>query len=330
MQCRRWWIAASVLMMVAMGAGGVRTALADAAKLARDLDAAHGKDAVDIKDGIVAGAKGLDPPAKNKYAESFCKAFDDAHLLDSKNVEAQLNAIITIVELDALNTDSFLKPALKNSNPSVRYWAAKGLGQIMDRLLRAGAAGPTSKALQAQLGVETSGIVKLQIVQAILAASDPSRGGDIKNAIEALATLKDAMQTSAPDAAAIKAATVATKALNDFLPLLPAPLAKADQTRLLTAAAHAASFAAQQDVSLNDKKTLPDGNQSAAVELAQSAVTLVNTIGKLRLAPAIRPGDGPDELLLAVNSITGSASMGNGELQKTLPDVPVPPAIAPK
>jgi hypothetical protein len=327
MQCRRWWIAASVLMMVAMGAGGARTAQADPAKLARDLEAAHGKDAVDIKDGIVAPAKTMSPPDKNKYAESMCKAFDDAHLLDSKNVEAQLNAIMTIVELDALDTDSFLKPALKNANPSVRYWAAKGLGQIMDRLVRAGASGPVIKALQDRLKVETSGVVKQQIVSAIAASND------FKEVLAALKLLAADLQKNAPDASTIKAAWVAVDALKKIYDAPPpaAPIAKADATEAVASAAAATSFAAQQNFALNDKKLLPSGNQDAARQLAESAVTLFNTVGKLRLSlPPVKPTDGPEELLLEVNSITGSPSIPTGELQKTMPEVTAPPAITPK
>ena len=326
MQCRRWWIAASVMAMVLIGGGMAQAARgADIEQLVRELGAAHGKDAVDKKDEIIAGAKGLDPTAQNAYAVAVCQAIENQKLLESKNADTQAIAVITVVELNALNTDGFLIRALTNANPAVRYWAAKGLGQIMDRLRRAAASGAAVKALQGQLKVETSGIVKAQILNAI------ALSGDFKEVLAAAKRLEADMKAKAPDAGTIDAARTAVDALDFFIEDADSkgtPLPKADCLDAATVTTHLASYAAQGNHNLNDKKVLPPGNQDAARYLAESGVKLLNAVGKTKISlPAAKSTDGPDELLLEVNSVMGSKSIGDGEIQKTLPEVTIPETI---
>ena len=333
MQFRRSCIAASVLFSLLAGFIALRPALAAPPVEITPADAADGflklkgKDVVDWHDQVMKYYASLSFPDQNKYADASASIYGSKKVFEKTNPEGALNAIITLVDFKALPTDAALRNQLVNPQPAIRYWAAKGLTQIMPNIVSVRGLTLTKavEALNNALKSETNGAIKAQIIRAINAVGDPM---ELQKPLD---TLKSDLQTNVPDAATLQAARMAIDSLNTLV-AGGTTLTPAEQNALVTSAAHLASFACQQNVALINKKMLPEGNYDAALGVVKSALTLFNTLGKTNFA-VTKPADPSDtellngQLLLDINSIVGSVGVGPGSLQKAFPTVPVPPAI---
>ncbi len=328
---RRWRVVGGVALIGALSSAAAGADL-DLAAVAKALSTAKGAPAVAQRTAIVSYADSLPLVAKDSFGSQMVGTPSSpgpiASLLKSSNPDAQLNAAIAIAEVKTLSTDSALEDMLKSNSPAVRYWGAQGLGNIMAPINRVGG-GAKARAIGAltlALGTEKSGLVKMQMITAI------AKAGDVAPLLAALEALEKQIQGGTADGGTIDAAAAA---LEQFDPLIrgKGTLSKADSTAIAKAAAWTASFAAQQQVAMKDKRDkegsdMPEGYATSVKNVVDGAVRVLNDVsgpGIFRISPG---DDSPNALLLAVDGLMGSASAGQGDLQKTMPDVPVPPAVS--
>ncbi|HEY4328221.1 MAG TPA: HEAT repeat domain-containing protein [Phycisphaerae bacterium] len=114
------------------------------------FEVAHGKEAVAIRDALLAAAP-KSPTGAFTYGTGLATEF--APVLDCQNADARLNAAILFAEMGTLSCDRTLMDMLKNNDPAVRLWGAKGLARLAPMELRAGP-GKVKGALTAAAGVE--------------------------------------------------------------------------------------------------------------------------------------------------------------------------------
>ncbi len=332
MQSRRWWksiVSAWLLGVCLAGAARIATAAPAPpgpppapADVATAIAPLKGAAVVAYRTSVNASAATLNVTEKNRYAEKLGTALEP--VIKGANVDAAINAIVLLVDLDVLFADRALVNALPNPNPAIRYWAAKGLGNIMDRTRNVGpaAVAKLNGQLRDQLKVETSGIVKQQILRALAAS------GDVASLSDALLFLAQTLEKSPPDIGAINASTVG---LDGLLAAIKAgatlnPTEKADA---LNALAQTLSFTSQHNLALAEKDILPDAQASAAVDLARSGVALLNALADKEIAKLpnnINNSSSAGELFLGVSGIVGSPKVP-GDLQKTFPAIPAPGEI---
>jgi hypothetical protein len=325
MQCRRRWSAIAVVIL--MGAGTSLVLARDPFDDAKAMEAAKGTDAVILRAAILADLNKMNVTDKDDYVSKKMLGTDRnpgpfVALLASSSPDAQLNAAITIAQTKTLSADAALESMLKHSNPAIRYWGAKGLTDIMDEIAKI----PSSKTraintLTDALSKETSGVVKQQIIRALIAADDAPA------VITATQILADQLQKGISDHETLDAAAAA---LNQIDTLIKGGTT-VDVPSTAQAAAFTASFAAQQLVAL--KAQLPEGvtdvpedMRSSTANVANKAINVLNDLaGKSPFTPVARTAS-PEEIQFATDSITGSSS-APGDLQKMIPGVPIPPAI---
>ena len=109
-------------------------------KSAADMEAAHGPDAVKIKDALLAPLPSLSPIARADYAKEVIKEFEKE--LTSDNPDARLNTAILFGNLESLSCDRVYEQMLSSKDPAVRLWAAKGLAAIAGDIKKVPAAPP--------------------------------------------------------------------------------------------------------------------------------------------------------------------------------------------
>ncbi len=330
---RRWRVLGMVALIGALASGSLRAAIAaeDLVKDAHDLETAKGASAIGIRMAILNPTKTMGMVDKDQYGTQMVGSPNSpgpfVKLLSSTNPDAQLNAAIVIAEAGTLSTDWSLEKMLKHPNPAVRYWGAQGLGNIMGPISSVGDGTKTRaiSALTDALASEPSGLVKMQIIAAL------GKSGDLAPLLTGLDTLSKQLQNGPADATTLDAASTA---LTQFDTLIRAKggLSKSDQTAVAKSAAWTASFAAQQQVAMKDKRDkegsdMPDGYAGSVSNVVNNAVKVLNDLSS-RGTFKVEPGDdSPAALQIAVDTLTGSASAGQGDLQKSMPDVPVPPTI---
>jgi hypothetical protein len=165
MNMTRAWRLAGVVLFTLMAFSGVTWA-AGLPRQAADMERAHGEDAVKVKDDVLAAVP-PDPVARNNYAKEVVKEFEGE--LTSSNGDARLNTAILIERLESLACDKALEKMLKNDDPAVRLWGAKGLGAIAPTLKKVGGRSEEAavQALHDAAGAETSEVVKGAIDRAL-------------------------------------------------------------------------------------------------------------------------------------------------------------------
>ncbi len=103
---------------------------------ATTLEAAADKDMVTLANDLLSGAPS-DTTAiidRNKYGGAIADAFRPL-ALHSKKENVRLNAAIIIAGMHTVSTDIALEDLVRTStDPQVRYWAAKGLNDLLPRL----------------------------------------------------------------------------------------------------------------------------------------------------------------------------------------------------
>ena len=321
---RRWSLVAGVLLAAGfVGSSSTFGAINLSAEAAK-METAKGADAVAVKTTVLAAA-----PAtmvdKNKYGRDVAVAF--APELKSKNPDAQLNTAILLASLQALFMDSTLEDMLKNPNPAVRYWGAKGLGDIMDTLKSVGGAtmGNAQSALTTGIAGETSGLVKYQMAVAL------GKSGDPKAMLKALTVLTGQLANGGVDSDTLEATAVTLSSMETALKS-GSTLAKADLDAVAKSAAWSASFAAQEQVLVKASRAsegsdFPKAYSTASLAVVNNAVKVLNGLpggGSLKMTAA---DDSPEGLQFGVDALVGSAGAGPGDLQKVMTTVPVPPVV---
>jgi len=320
MVCRRWrvWALMSLAgaISLAAGPGGLPYS-------ANDMENAHGADAVKIREAILKAAPS-GAAALATYGSNVATEFTRTNLgVNSKNPDARLNSAILIAQLQTISTDTALEDMLKSSDPSVRFWAAKGLADIAAGLkpVGGGAVGRAVSTLSAAVKTEKSGVVIQEIIQALSRFGDPAA---IRTGLAAVVTQISANQLD------VEMFHAAGAGLSALAPSVGSGTA-AEKVDSASLAATLASLSAQQLVNYNNtlaaaSQTLPKSALDAthAVVSAASQVADAAT-GKRYTAPA---GSSPDEILFNVNSLFGTPGSGGGTLQKDLPGVATPPAVA--
>ena len=331
MQFRRRWIAAVMLMAAGMAVGAQALPASavgvNLAQAAHDLETLKPEQAPSIKDDIVKGAKGLEVAALNDYAKAVCEAMEP--LLASKKQSTAINAMMAIVELKALDTDATLERAVGNANPAVRYWAVKGLGAdgIMPRVrdVGGGTLGNAVAALNKQMKVETSIIIQMQIIKALVSAEDTAA------LAEGLSSLSEKWVDAAPDTTMLATATAGIDKLKELVS--GKKLNEKVELAALTSMGHLMSLAAQHELSkTTNDGPVPAADHTALVLLMKSGAAMGAEIAKVELKPTFGFREVPkesmeiDQLYLMVNDLAGSPNVP-GDLQKSFPKVALPPAI---
>jgi hypothetical protein len=307
-----------------LGDGGNRAAAALATgPTPADMEAAHGKTAAKVRDDILATVPpGTSATARDSWAKEKCDDFTPVLL--SKSADARLNTAILISQFQTLSSDKTLMDMLANPDPTVRYWAAKGLSGKdlvpLEKAALAAGAGRVVTALRAAAKVEKVGQVEQEIVKALAVYED------VTGVLDGTESLTAQMPGTISEIGTLDAVTAGL----DALAKSARSAASTDKVRAATIASQAASYAAQQQVALKLQQdaisaALPTGYPQAVSRLVDTAIKVINAAsgGSFRVATNVSP----DEILFNLGGITGSASSGPGGLQKIMKDVPVPATI---
>jgi hypothetical protein len=201
----------------------------------------------------------------------------------------------------------------------VRYWAAKGLGEIPN-LKAVGGHIAAIRALQGQLGKETSGVVKKEIIRSV------AKLGELADLIKLLEVIAGSMQASLPDPETLDAANSALSEVETATrSAAPQP---ADAAAIARHASAIASFASQHEVAARakDPGAITDGHHAAILGVINSAIKVLNNAAGKQAFTGIPDGKA-EEVLVLLNSIVGSSTLGPGQVQKVFPGAPVPPAV---
>jgi hypothetical protein len=318
MVSRRRWHLVAVLVAAASPAWVLG---ADLPKAASDLAGAHGRDAAAVRDLVLRDApKETDTIARDKYAGDVARALGG--LLDSENPDARLNTSIIIHELGTLSTDSILRKMLTNKDPVVRYWGAKGLGNIATNLKRLGGAALTGAIndLRKQATAEKEGVVEQEIIRTLI------QYGDVEGVINGIENINSIVEKVIPERGALDALAIGAAFLEKSIGGAPA----AEKERAAGALARAASFTAQQQMNLKMAQgdAMPAGYGTAVNAVVDAAVRAMGAAaGKAFPWTPGTASTSPEELWLKLPDVVGSGSK-KGALQTALPKVGVPPQIS--
>lgn len=292
-------------------------------KTADDMESAHGDAAVDIRDVDIAAAPKGSATDLAAYALAVADDFTRPNRgVNSTNPDARLNSAMLIAELKGLDNDAALEGMLKNSDASVRFWAARGLGDLASDLkgVGGGATGRAVTALQNAVKTEKSGVVIQEITKALATYGDPAA---IR---ECLHTVIVQINANQPDVEMLHAAAAGLEAL---APKVAGETA-AEKTDSANLAMQLASLSAQQLVAYKAtldaaSETLPRSYLDSTRDVADAASKVAAAAaGKTYPAPA---GSSPDELLFQVNNLFGAPGAGGGTLQKDIPSLKAPPVV---
>ena len=237
MQARRWWYSAVLAVLAtmtsqAMAASGVtgetiswnapegdiKAFVVEQASL---LKAAPGSaEAVKVRQEVLAALRTTKTRAgaapsdfQRKLARAVADDFGPLVLDDKPNVA--LNAVMTValVGVGQIETDSALVAALKSPNASVRYWAAKGLVDLIgvpSFKLIGGAYMRAVDGLGGALRLENSPLVREQLIKALTASGSVKA---VDPLLDALKTMSLTMQSTPPDGVTLVAAKANIDAL---------------------------------------------------------------------------------------------------------------------
>ncbi|HVX86175.1 MAG TPA: HEAT repeat domain-containing protein [Phycisphaerae bacterium] len=169
MHLRRRWLPLALLSTSLASLTPLVAHAVDVQAEAKTMESATPEQAVQVRNDVLRDAPTgvLD---RDKYGSNVCHAF--AHIIsDPKNPDAALNSAILVAKLGTLSTDATLEAMLKNPDPAIRYWAAKGLEGIMPTLAKLPSAQKEAiSALTDAQTAEKSDIVKSAIARALHAA----------------------------------------------------------------------------------------------------------------------------------------------------------------
>ncbi|MGC8541640.1 MAG: hypothetical protein ACP5QA_13570 [Phycisphaerae bacterium] len=260
------------------------------------------------------------PSAEFTYDFGTQVANDFTSLLSNK--KTALNAAITIGSISDISMQAPLQAALTNANPAVRYWGAKGMGNIFSALMSIGPAYQQAvAAVQQALAVETDPLVAGEMSSVLLTQNPlpPGLANLIAKAVaRGIAHYQDVVPTNL-----------------DILSSLTADLAEAAQHGATLTDAQKLAAMNTLTVLMSDtaqylSAQLLDRKQMlSAFPVINNAATAMNAItGTTNFSlSGLNAQSNPAAVLLAVNAITGSQGQA-GAVQKLFPKVPIPHRIS--
>lgn len=337
MQVRRWWqvlpvVLVSMLMAPTVGAApaaapGSATISPDSspstvasvlnAKAAQLAAAAPGE-ANDIRESVLSSVSG-NPPAV--FLQTFANAAVDAFepLLQNNKPHVALNAVMILAQIKHIDTDRALVQALTNKNPAVRFWAAKGMADILPGLRQVPAFSRDVAAVAAALGKETSFPAAGAMAEALGASGDPS-------AVQPLVAFLDRLEKEfreEPDATVMDPTIDAVTAVGE----LGSAISQQNQTPAAAQkVVNLMSLAAQylQNRVVNNPGTA-EGHKSLVFNLGSAGVTALNRLGaRPTLTWRVRINQDAAIICDEINTNAGSPSV-KGRAQTSLQGVKQPP-----
>src|SRR4051794_8184173 len=132
MVCRRRWNVLAVMVVAGILPVAAQAVVPAGPKKLAGMGGAHGEDCVLIRTAVIDAAKSLSVTDRDEYGKKVITEFLPA--LESKNPDARLNTAILFTDLKTLSSDAALTSMLKNEDPAVRYWGARGLGDLASKL----------------------------------------------------------------------------------------------------------------------------------------------------------------------------------------------------
>lgn len=318
------------------------------AEAKRMASAATATDALEVRRHIMTAivptaGSGPNHEFRSKFAQEVASNF--LELTASDKPAIALNAIILIADQTTnvsmnlratLGTDNAMVKALGAKHPAVRYWAAKGLGQVIRPLEQIQAAHRRAiSGMTTQLAKEPSPLVQAEIMRS-LAIAGAKPGADAVRDYLATKSKAAANGSYVPsDVEAIGTAFAALESLAGHLTLNPA-----EKTALVQDVANLIGFSEQYYKSIMTEglapRALTGGEVDMLHDLMVNGVQLVSKVGGVKVDPEPKPtmgGPGSDPMLVSAQvvdnlvRVAGSQAAGEGKLQKAYPGVKVPPKM---
>lgn len=328
MTCRRWWRNWSVLLVLgvmpaalSLGAGPAAPGL----HTADDFEKGDAKDLPVWREDILKAAAPKAATDKYSFASTICADFGAADKgVNSKRDDVRLNSAILIASIKTLSAENTLIKMLSSADPAVRYWAAKGLGDISGSLKTAGAIGASVRGLQgAGAKPEISGIVMQEILRSLAAF------GDRPALISVLAAEGKQMAGNQPDVATLLSVAQGLESVAGTLASAPT----AEKVDAANAAAQLASFAVQHTWVMDKQLKANDASASVPRDFQDAVQKVIVSATKVASAAAGKNysnplGGSPGELMLNVNALLGTPGGRAGNLQADLKGVSVPALIS--
>ena len=235
------------------------------------------------------------------------------------NPQTALSAAVVAAQVNDMSTQPLLESALANGNAAVRYWGAKGLGEILPALA---AIGPSYQqavnALEKAAAIEQDPVVASEIANALSQSNPPDA-----NTLESVLTVLGRV-TAGYDAQIPNDLTSASEIADDLAQLLNSSGLKLnanDQLTAMTELTNLISFTAQYNAA-----GLLDHSQKMAVpDTITASIAAMNAVSGGDNFSVNANADAA-ALLMKVNDITGAPGI-SGQVQKLYPKVPVPPRI---
>lgn len=284
--------------------------------------AAHRRDMVRARRHLLAPlvSKNHPPSAEFIYDFGTQVASDFTPLLANKHTA--LNAAITIGSIDDISMQAPLQTALTNASPAVRYWGAKGMGNIFAPLMSIGPAYQQAvAAVQQALSVETDPLVAEEMSSVLLTQNPPPAG--LANLISrAIAHGISGYQDVVPSNLDIISGLAAdlAEASRDGSTLTDVQKVKAMNT-LSMLMSYTAQYLSANLIDRNQKLSAFD-----AISNAGSAMNAITGTTSFSLTGLTADSD-PAAILLAVNGITGAQGQP-GAVQKLFPKIVIPHRIS--
>ena len=302
---------------------------AEALKVADPMNAAA------IKDSILAGVVPLPPKTKGPVPVEYQSMYGDAiaRELGSLAVDpklpghAQLNAIIAIASIKSISCDVALRNALPSSNVAVRYWAAKGLNDILTDLKDVPKAFKAAcDDLKKALATEKSPLVQTAILKALGTAGADGAGHTA--ILDFLTREATALQAGAPTPAENQAIATGLSSLKDIISggVAVTPPDDANAAQVIV---NVMSFSGQRLWLADPTGASQTVAQKAPVAaIARAGATAINAIarGPKVVEPRVNDRSTPAEILGGIKTITGG-DVDAGTIATVYKTVTPPPTL---
>ena len=284
--------------------------------------AAHRRDMVRARRRLLAPLQSTTNPPSAEFTYDFGTqvANDFTSLLSNK--KTALNAAITIGSISDISMQAPLQAALTNASPAVRYWGAKGMGNIFSALMSIGPAYQQAvAAVQQALAVEKDPLVAEEM-STVLLTQNPLPSGlsalIAKAIARSIAGYQDVVPTNL-DITSGLAADLADAAQHG------ATLTDAQKLAAMNTLSVLMSDTAQYlSAKLLDRKQMLSAFN--AISNASNAMNAITGTTNFSLSGLNAQSD-PAAILLAVNAITGSQGQA-GAVQKLFPKALIPHRIS--
>ncbi|MEI8196010.1 MAG: HEAT repeat domain-containing protein [Phycisphaerae bacterium] len=249
-------------------------------------------------------------------------------LLDSKTATTSLNAVILLAETKHINTDAALLSALGNSNAAVRYWAARGLYNVLPGLKDLRQANDRAVAgLTTAAGSEKSPLVQAEIVRALSNSGDPKA---VQPVLETMDKMAASFRAKMPTAGDLLAASTVLQCAKDLA--AATPLKKPDDLLAVQATAGLMYFAGTGLTNQYADREEPGALSARAqlIELSNAGCALINKIAaKDVVTLGAGRGSKMSEVLDGIQKLTGGA-VDKGTLSSLFPGFIAPAQIPAK